>query len=373
MICRLPKHRMVLFTAFASFALALPVAATEEAPSEAQQVAEMLPLVGHRSLVLDITEAASRGVMVGERGQILVSESRTDWRQIEGVPTRTTLTAVGSKNDKVWAVGHDGVILHSADGGLSWTMQRSDPKREVGPDEEWDPRQGAPLLDVYIVDEQVGFAVGAYSLLLKTEDGGANWNRVIVGGTGDGDEESEEATGEEEDWTFSEEDLVLEEEENPHLNAIARSPSGLMLMVGERGAAFRSRDGGDTWERIQLPYGGSMFGLLALDDQRFVAFGLRGHILETTDGGDTWEQLDTGTELSLMGGAALDNGGFVVVGANGVVISRESAEASLISGVFVNDNRETPVLASVLPRGIRTFLVTGEKGIGQYEAKPAGS
>ncbi|MBD8525138.1 WD40/YVTN/BNR-like repeat-containing protein [Pseudomarimonas arenosa] len=369
----LSKHGWVLLTAVVAQSLVMPLAVAAD-DGEKVQVAEMLPLVGQRSLVLDITEAASRGVMVGERGQILVSESRTDWRQVEGVPTRATLTAVAAQGDNVWAVGHDGMILHSADGGMSWTVQRSDPKREIDPDEEWDPRQGAPLLDVFFVSELEGFAIGAYSLLLKTEDGGQNWRRVSVGGTGE--EEAMDETdelAEEEDWTFTEDDLVLEEEENPHLNAIARAPSGLMLMVGERGAAFRSRDGGDTWERIQLPYGGSMFGLLALGDQHFVAFGLRGHILETTDGGDTWETLDTDTELSLMGGAALQNGGFVVVGANGVVISRESAQADLVTGVFVNEERETPVLASVLPRGMRTFLVTGEKGIGQYEVKPAGS
>ena len=336
-----------------------------------QQVAEVMPLVGHRSLVLDIAEAAARGVMVGERGQILVSESRSDWRQVEAVPTRATLTAVAAQGDQVWAVGHDGVILHSADGGLSWELQRVDRKREQGLDEEFDPRQGAPLLDVFFVNGQKGYAIGAYSLLLKTEDGGKNWRRVSVSGDEQAADDVDAGTGEDEDWTFSDEDLVLEEEENPHLNAIARSSSGLMMLVGERGAAFRSKDEGETWERIQLPYGGSMFGLLALGDQRFVAFGLRGHILETEDGGDSWQQLDTGTELSLMGGAALNNGGFVVVGANGVVISRESATAPLVSGVFVNENRETPVLASVLPRGVRTFLVTGEKGIGRYEA-PSG-
>ena len=367
----LSKSGIAALTAFAMAAAWHQGRAADAAEEAPQQVAEVMPLVGHRSLVLDIAEAAARGVMVGERGHILVSESRSDWRQVEGVPTSATLTSVAAEGDHVWAVGHDGVILHSADGGLSWELQRVDPKQEQDPDEEFDPRQGAPLLDVFFVNQQKGYAIGAYSLLLKTEDGGKNWRRVSVSGDGEEEEDAEAATGEDEDWTFSDEDLVLEAEENPHLNAIARSSSGLMMLVGERGAAFRSKDEGETWERIQLPYGGSMFGLLALGDNRFVAFGLRGHILETVDGGDSWQTLDTGTELSLMGGAALENGGFVVVGANGVVISRESANAALVSGVFVNESRETPVLASVLPRGVRTFLVTGEKGIGRYEV-PSG-
>jgi photosystem II stability/assembly factor-like uncharacterized protein len=56
--------------------------------------AEVLPKVAS-SLILDIVDAGDRAVAVGERGHILVSETRRDgWRQIEHVPTRSNLTAV---------------------------------------------------------------------------------------------------------------------------------------------------------------------------------------------------------------------------------------------------------------------------------------
>ena len=44
-------------------------------------------------------------------------------------------------------------------------------------------------------------------------------------------------------------DAVLKkigEEATPHLNAIARTGSGALLIVGERGSAFQSRDDGAT-------------------------------------------------------------------------------------------------------------------------------
>ena len=85
--------------------LALP--AQEAAPAaEPGPSVELMPLVTKRSLLLDITDTASRGVMVGERGHVLVSESRSDWRQIDKVPTRVTLTGVAAAGNKVWAVGH---------------------------------------------------------------------------------------------------------------------------------------------------------------------------------------------------------------------------------------------------------------------------
>jgi len=331
-----------------------------------------MPLVPVRSLMLDITDAASRGVIIGERGHILVSESRSDWRQVEGVPTRSTLTAVAAVGDKVWAVGHEGTILHSADGGLTWSVQREEHKPSDAelddPDFEFDPRRGAPLLDVMFVDGDRGFAIGAFSLMLHTSDGGAHWERVSV--TGANKEETDEPAAQGGDeWTFDESDLALEEESDPHLNGIARDEKGLLVAVGERGAAFRSRDDGKTWERLQLPYGGSMFGVLALGPGHFLAYGLRGHVLETRDAGSSWVELDTSTELSLMGGAVVPDsqGGVVLVGANGVVLYRPDANTPLGRSTFVNQNQETPVLAAVWPIGARTFLVVGERGIGRHE------
>ena len=334
--------------------------------------AERMPMAAQRSLVLDVTESSSRAVAVGERGHVLLSESRSEWRQAESVPTRATLTAVDAVGENVWAVGHAGTILHSADGGISWSLQREEPWTQEGFDgPDWTPRFAAPLLDVMFLDAERGYAIGAYSLLLRTEDGGKSWQQVpLLRQTADDlpEEDAAEPADEGDDaWTFDADELMLDEEEDPHLNAIARTPSGLFMIVAERGAAFRSRDEGLTWERISLPYEGSMFGVLVLGDEHLLAFGLRGHVQETRDGGDTWTLLDSGTELSLMGGAALPDGGVVLVGANGVVVHRPNADAPLAVHTFENAEGETPVLSSVLPLGSRTFLFTSDKGTARYE------
>ncbi|MCK7594031.1 WD40/YVTN/BNR-like repeat-containing protein [Pseudomarimonas salicorniae] len=354
--------------------LGLAWAAGAVSIAAASDEAERMPLAAQRSLVLDATESASRAVAVGERGHVLLSESRTEWRQAESVPTRATLTSVDAVGEKVWAVGHDGTILHSPDGGLSWTLQREETWTQEGFDSpDWTPRYAAPLLDVLFLDANVGYAVGAYSLMLRTDDAGATWRRVpLLRQTAIEGEEGEEAAApaesdSEDAWTFDADELMLDEEEDPHLNAIARTPAGLFMIVAERGAAFRSRDDGETWERISLPYEGSMFGVLVLGDQHLLAYGLRGHVQETRDGGDTWELVRTGTELSLMGGAALPNGGAVIVGANGVVLHRADSESAFTLYTFENDSGETPVLSAVVPMGARTFLFTSDKGIARYE------
>lgn len=349
----------------AGLAAMLPLGAVQA------QSTEVMPLATKRSLMLDIADGDQRAIMVGERGHVLVSESRSDWRQVANVPTRLTLTAVATVGEHAWAVGHDGVILHSADGGLNWEQQRIDPWVPPSDDAEFDPQAGAPLLDVLFVDTQTGFAVGAYSLLLRTRDGGATWEKVALSAdAGDGSDAApaDDAAGADDSWTFDQDELVLDEEDDPHLNGIVRTESGLLFIVAERGAGFRSRDGGETWERLSLPYDGSMFGVISFGPEHLLAFGLRGNMLETRDGGDSWTEIDTGTTLSLLGGAALPDGGAVVVGANGVVLYRPDAASAFALGTYENADQETPVLSSVRPQGSRTFLVAGEKGFGRYQA-----
>jgi photosystem II stability/assembly factor-like uncharacterized protein len=346
----------------------LPVRADAPQP----QMAEVMPLAASRSVILDFTEANARAVAVGERGHVLVSESRADWRQIAEVPTRATLTAVTAVGDRVWAVGHDGVVLHSADGGLSWELQRHEPWSPPQDDEDFfsrDTRLGAPLLDVMFTDADNGFAIGAYALMLRTRDGGATWEPLVVTADApeavDGVDEVADDAGD--SWTFAQDDLALDAEEDPHLNGIARLGDGSLFIVAERGSAFRSRDDGDSWERIQLPYDGSMFGVLALGDTHVLAYGLRGNVFESLDGGDSWQRLETDTELSLMGAAALSDGGIVVVGANGLVLYRPDHASPFRQHTFVNADEETPVLAGVLPLGTRTLIVSGERGIGRFQ------
>ena len=330
---------------------------TEDDP--AILTAELLPNV-RKSLILDMADGANRAVAVGERGHILVSESRRgDWRQIEAVPTRATLTGVSAIGDKVIAVGHDGIILGSVDGGLTWMRKRLAPFNA----ESEDLKNGAPLLDVLMYDDSNGFAVGAYSLILRTVDGGETWQALNILGKSDTEvtdsQNVDDAMANDENWTFDQSDLALDEETDPHLNAITRTGDGSLFVVAERGAAFRSRDNGDTWERLQLPYEGSMFGVIGFEGGHVLAYGLRGNVYESFDLGDNWNRIETGTELSLMGGAGWQGGGAALVGANGVVLVRTKADEPL----KMTSTPEGTVLSSVLAITASELSLGGESGL----------
>lgn len=355
-----------LCLAVALAAAALPAAAVEPPGKWADPAAapaEILPLAS-KSLLLDIARSGGRYVAVGARGAVLVSEDGAQWTQVE-TPTRSTLTAVAAVDAQVWAVGHDGMIVHSADAGAHWRIQRSDPWQPG--DAGADPGKGAPLLDVLFLDPKRGFAVGAYSLALRTDDGGEHWNPMTVATAAAATEAKPKdavANAGEEKETFTAEELKVGQEETPHLNAIARTGSGALFIVAERGSAFRSRDDGATWQRLQLPYDGSMFGVLGYEGDHVLVFGLRGHAFESADLGAHWTAVPTGTELSLMGGAARANGGAVVVGANGIVLTRANGGEALHASV----DQMAGILATALPsESGAALLLAGENGVTTFE------
>lgn len=368
------RCRSAALCLFAALPLAGRAADPPAWPDPVSSPAETMPLAA-RSLLLDALRVGDGYLVVGDRGHVLRSADGRDWTQSADVPVRVLLTAATARGDSVWAVGHDGVIVHSADGGAHWTVQHRD-TYEDDATLPTDPRHGAPLLDVLFVDDRHGIAVGAYSRMLVTRDGGASWQPELLAvappppaaaATGsDADRAATAAAaddGQDTSMVFSQDELALGEESDPHLNAIVRTGSGGLMILAERGSAFRSRDDGASWQRIQLPYDGSMFGAIGYAGDRVLAFGLRGNVFETADLGDHWTRRDSDSEQGLMGGVALDGEGAVLVGANGAVLMRRSADAPF----RVMAQPGAGMLAGAVPLDGRRLLLVGENGVSEVE------
>lgn len=323
--------------------------------------AELKPKAA-QSLLLDVTHSNAGFFAVGERGHVLQSEDGKQWKQVS-VPSRAALTGIATQEGQLWAVGHDGVILHSPDNGGTWYRRRVQPFDA----QDQSITNGAPMLDVYFSDAKNGIAVGAYSLYLSTADGGVTWTeRRLFGSSAPTVVEDLEV---DESGNFNAEDLVLDEESDPHYNAIVRTGSGSWVIAGERGTMLRSTDGGANWSKVAIPYRGSMFGLIAWSDDRVMAFGLRGNVFESTDGGASWRKVDTGTNASLMGGYAGEGGAAVLVGANGVMLSRPNADAAFTASSIQNAAGETPVLSGVASVDGKQWLLIGDKGAELHSAQ----
>ncbi len=282
------------------------------------EYAEHMPLATE-SMLLDITQAGETFVAVGERGHIVISTDGENWQQVEVVPTRSTLTSVFSFGDRLWAGGHDAVIITSGDGGKTWTREFFDPDRQQA------------VMDIVFTDENNGVAIGSYGLYMQTSDGGQTW-----------------------------EDAVVDQDSDYHLNSLVLFGEGKRIIAGEAGYSYRSYDDGKTWEAIEMPYQGSMWGALKTDGECVLFYGLRGHVMESCDFGSSWAELDTNSESSISGAA--EHEGLVVLAANsGTLLIRDDG------GIFTTYHHSSGGdFSAVLSLGDGNFLLVGEDGVNKY-------
>ena len=148
-----------------------------------------------------------------------------------------------------WICGEEGIILHTADGGETWTRQESTVKSN--------------LFKLYVVDDKTAYAVGANATALRTVDGGDHWQSAKIPKAID-------------------------------LFDITFSDKNTGWAVGEFSTILKTVDGGQTW---QVQSGGNMaeytigpfFTITFTDPQHGIAAGLSGDLGITSDGGNTWQ------------------------------------------------------------------------------------
>jgi len=293
-----------------------------------------------RSLLLDAATAGGMIVAVGERGHILISKDGKTWRQAV-VPTRATLTGVYFHDASLgWAVGHDSVILRTKDGGNTWEKIFEAPEAE------------APLLDVLFRDVKNGIAVGAYGSYLVTGNGGDTWEKIEFTAS-----ESLVAIGgspAEEDPEFGDFGDLYE----LHLNSISRSATGKLYIAAEAGRIYRSDDDGKSWLELPSPYAGSLFGVLPLDNESLLVFGLRGYLFRSDDAGLSWQAIESHTQEMLTNAIRPANGTIFLVGLGGTVLA-STDDGRSFSAI---DPGSRNSYAAVVQNSEGEIIVVGEYG-----------
>jgi len=350
-----PKSFFVLAAALAALGYS-----RASSPQEQVRYAEHARLAAH-SLLIAIATAGERLVAVGDRGIIVLSDDRgASWVQAEEVPTQALLTGVCFLDAQHGiAVGHDEVIVTSADGGRHW--QRT----------HFAPQAQRPLLDVWCGSQGHAIAVGAYSAYLTTADAGASWQAVRFAPAPPPKAIAPPSGGER--GTARRADAATDENGPDeaagggfHLNRIVSAGGARLYIAAEAGHLYASDDGGNSWRTLPSPYEGSFFGVLPLEGDALLAFGLRGNLYHSADGGSSWQRIDTATVAMLNGAARFAAAGVAIVGLSGVTLVShdgghsftllQQADRAGLSGVLsVADGR----LAVVGESGAKVLSLTG--------------
>jgi photosystem II stability/assembly factor-like uncharacterized protein len=276
--------------------------------------AEFDPALAQSSRLTGVALAGSRLVAVGPRGHVLYSDTEGGSWKAAKVPVSVDLTAVRFVTPKKgWAVGHDGIVLHTADGGQSWTkqfdghqavelLQSTMQARANAGDEAAkallpdvvrlvEEGPGKPFLDVLFVNEHEGFVVGAFNLAFHTRDGGNTWEPLLG---------------------------RIENPRSLHIYALAVS-AGKLYAAGEQGLLLAWNADKQRFQALSSPYKGSLFGLVGTDTA-LVAYGLRGHAFVSNNGGQNWRQREMQGDEAVTGATALPDGSIVLATQGGKLL-----------------------------------------------------
>jgi len=263
------------------------------------------------SLVFD----AEQGLAVGENGLLMnSSDGGKNWTRAKA-PTDLALIDVATNGKRTIAVGQMGLVL-VREGTGEWK------KVDSGSD--------ARLLQVDINAQGLAFATGAFGTLLKSTDGGETWSNaapkwgdLYESGTGDTAVTRDEPTN----WV------------------VRVGDDGSVVLGGEYGQLIRSTDGGNDWKIVYRHVADdgrtspTIFSMAIRSDGIGYAVGQSGLLIKTADSGVTWADVEAPTTSNLFGVDSFADGTVVVVGQRVGLRSRDNgATWQPIKGLDLNLN-----------------------------------
>jgi photosystem II stability/assembly factor-like uncharacterized protein len=231
-------------------------------------------------------------------------------------------------NNRGWAVGEEGVIIHTEDGGKNWQKQKSP----------------FPFfhMKVFFVSPMVGYIVSEWTHIFYTADGGRNWQ-----------------------VKFKDQDYILK--------SVSFSDSNNGWAVGEYGFIYHTRNGGTTWEQQAGGFGISektgdvesgnyLFDVKAIDPQTAWAVGIDGYVTKTGDGGKTWQDIPVKIPKTQLFAVAVDSTRTILIAGNGVFVISPDGGKTWKTPVFA-----PPIIYSwiygVGLRGNAGYVAVGGNGV----------
>lgn len=250
---------------------------------------------------------------------VCLHTAKADWTK-QNSNTLAWLRDVYFLNEQTgWIVGSSGTYLVTHNGGKIWTKEKNFTEDTI--------RQ------VYFTDEQTGwllcerdpFALGANapSYLLRTTNGGINWERI-----------------------------EFNDNQRKRIAKIFFTKNGMALAIGEGGALYAMTDDNKIWKRIPSPSKYLMFDGIFTDDLNGVIVGAAGSIFFTEDGGLSWNKASIFGEsdskinsvffINQKNGWTVGGNGKIYQTVNGGKTWREqkTTVAKDLTGVFFNSTSE---------------------------------
>ncbi|WP_202635956.1 YCF48-related protein [Rugosibacter aromaticivorans] len=273
------------------------------------------PSIERRDRFFGIAEAVGKpGIlwMAGKEGKIVRSEDGGHTWQMQASGTRENLQSVAAWDSKrAVAVGNTGLVLVTADGGITWRAVDS-PKSAVD----------NKLLRVRIDPQGTAWAVGVMGTVLTSSDFGRTWERKVP--------EQDVAWN---DVNFDGQGTVWVVGEFGHAMHTTQVGSKSVVV---KAAGVVNQIGSDAsqglgiseekkltppagWVGVTMPTDRSLMTINFSDPQHAVVGGVEGTLLTTNDGGATWISVPLATKEHILD-MTFAAGHWIGVGGRGLLL-----------------------------------------------------
>ncbi len=243
-----------------------------------------------------IVMSGSAGWAVGDQGVFMhTNNSGLDWELIDlGTSADLRCIYIASVDMHGWIAGAGGTIFHTSDAGVTWTKQRS------GTDKD--------LFKVVSSGGNCPWICGD-GIILKGHAFGEKWESIYCPFTNFWDIDIIDCN---EVWLCGNQGLIISSKDNGltwqshstptshNLLSIDVDPNGDYRACGNQSTIVSSEDFGQTWiQEYQAPF----INMRSIEIRGIAgptyAVGDKGHILETLDGGATWTEKESPTQYQL--------------------------------------------------------------------------
>lgn len=192
-----------------------------------------------------------------------------------------------------WACGDGGLILKTTNGGANWIIQPT-------------PATGKPLFSIHPVDSQIVYCVGLFQTILKSTNGGENWIAIRNGKVGAfGSFEGVFFINSNTGWICGSLGRILKTTDGGanfdstgvfwgYMEDIYFKDANTGLISADFAGMFKTTNGGKTWNQKKIPYLGGIgdFRKLSVinNEYVFVVEDAR-RVFRSTDFGNTWDSV----------------------------------------------------------------------------------
>lgn len=270
-------------------------------------------------LVNSFLSDLSTGWMAGLDGLIKTTDNGETWNSyLRGYG----LLDIFFLNDTVgWTIGLSGIIFKTTDGGENWLLQ--------------DSVINSYLLRVFFADDTAGYIIGGNNFL-RTTDGGESWD---VQQPTDHTLMTMFFINKDEGWIAGNEGVILKTTDAgkswdyQQLNGTEYGTLTSIYFVDENtgfasgsgldvegGVILKTADGGNHWNLIHHGYNRFIFSVLFTNSDSGWASGDEGIMFNTSDGGQNWELQGSGTFDDLLSVNIKPNTSGWTVGNNGIIL-----------------------------------------------------